>query len=49
MHYNPFNPDDQSKEESVFKGRPAPYFAMEEMWMKLMEEMWKKYTDEGVD
>jgi predicted amidohydrolase YtcJ len=49
MHYNPFNPDDQSKEESVFKGRPAPYFAMEEMWMKLMEEMWKEFTDEGVD
>jgi len=49
MHYNPFNPDDQSKKVSVFKGRPAPYFAMEEMWMKLMEEMWKKYTDEGVD
>ncbi|MBQ8054071.1 MAG: amidohydrolase [Lachnospiraceae bacterium] len=49
MHYNPFNPDDQSKEESVFKGRPAPYFAMEEMWMKLMEEMWKEFTDEGLD
>lgn len=49
MHYNPFNPDDQSKEESVFKGRPAPYFAMEEMWMKYIEEMWKEFTDEGVD
>ena len=49
MHYNPLNPEDQSKEESVFKGRPAPYFAMEEMWMKLMEEMWKEFTDEGLD
>ena len=49
MHYNPFNPDDQSKEESAFKGRPAPYFAMEEMWMKYIEEMWKKFTDEGIE
>ena len=46
MHYNPFNPEDKSKEDSFFKGHPVPYFAMEEMWMEFMEAMWKEFYGE---
>ncbi|MBR4456117.1 MAG: hypothetical protein IKS32_07815, partial [Solobacterium sp.] len=49
MHYNPFNPEDKSKEDSFFKGHPVPYFAMEEMWMEFMEAMWKEFYGEESD